>query len=258
MTMSNGWRPEPNDAQHWSYETRLLPLMRELHAADVDLRSFSSPRHDQQTTNSCVAQATVKALEIKRIMEHGAEAHVDLSRRAVYYLAREQMNPPQHLVDDGTYIGHAFDVLRRFGVPPEEDHPWHDDEINVSPDWLDMRKAFLHKIDSFYRIFSTGGQRIAEVVRCLRAHNPVVFGTTVGNNWQDYTEDSLPLRLPVDVTGRHATVIVGYVDGHFIGENSWGTEWGRDGFYLLAPAVVASEQSGDFWVVQAGFEEYAK
>ena len=216
----------------------------------------SVPRHNQRSTSSCVANATVKALEIMRIKLHGHDAHVDLSRMAVYYLARELMFPPETGVDDGTYISHAFDVLRRFGVPPEADWPWNPAKINVSPSWMAMRKAYAHKITAFYKIRSSGQSRVDEVANCLQAGYPVVFGTATGSNWNRYKKGDV-LERPDKKKGRHATCLVGIVDGKFIGENSWGSGWGDDGFYLMDPAVIAHDDSKDFWVCQAGYKEVA-
>jgi C1A family cysteine protease len=254
----NGFIPEPDSDKHWSYEDKLKSRMVAQTGGDVDLRPFSSPRHNQRSTSSCVANAVVKALEIKRIMQGGGhDTHTDLSRMAVYYLARELMFPPKTHVDGGTYISHACDVLRRFGVCTEADWPWDFDKINEAPSWAAMRKAYVRKIESFYKIRSVKDDRVAEVVRCLQAGNPVVFGTTVGRNWSRYKKGQV-LECPVSTTGRHATVLVGWRDGKFIGENSWGSSWGDDGFYLMDPKVIACNQAQDFWVIQGGWEDYGE
>jgi C1A family cysteine protease len=252
----DGFIPEPDSDKHWSFEDKLRDKMVAQETGDVDLREFSSPRHDQKRTSSCVANAVVKALEIKRILEHGKEAHVDLSIMQVYYLARELMLPPKTHVDGGTYVSHACDVLRRFGVAPSSDWPWDPDKICESPPWMAMRKAYLHKIVSFFKIRSTKAARVEAVIEALRAHNPVVFGTTVGWNWNNYRKGQV-LECPSSVRGRHATCLLGYKDGKFIGENSWGDGWGDNGFYLMDPQVIACNQASDFWVIQAGWEPCA-
>jgi C1A family cysteine protease len=248
----DGFRPEPENPKHWDFED-LRPRMGAMFHDDVDLRPWTSPRHNQRGTNSCVAQSTVKALEIKRIQEHGHEAHIDLSRLAVYYLARELMFPQETHKDEGTFIGHAFDVLRRFGVPPEADWPWDTDMVCTPPSWMAMFRAYRHKISAFYKIKSTGTDRIQAVIDALRAGNPVVFGTETGSNWSKYKKGET-LYLPDRKRGRHATVLIGYIDGKFLGENSWGTGWGDDGFYLMDDSVIASSKSKDFWVPQTGYE----
>ena len=67
---SEGFIPEPENPDHWEYESRLKPKMLVGDAETADLRPFTSPRHNQSASNSCVAQSVVKALEIKRIMKN--------------------------------------------------------------------------------------------------------------------------------------------------------------------------------------------
>jgi C1A family cysteine protease len=165
------------------------------------------------------------------------------------------MVPQETSIDGGTYISCAFDVLRRFGVPPEADWSWNSNKINTPPSWLSMRKAYLHKITGFYKIRETGSARVQAVLECLRAGNPVAFGTSTGDNWQLYKKGQV-LNVPSTKTGRHATVLIGYQKGLFLGENSWGNNWGDDGFYLMNPDVIKSTESEDFWVPQIGFEDY--
>ena len=252
-----GYRPEPDTSKLWVYEDRLKERMVLKDSGDVDLRPWTSPRHDQKLTSSCVGNSVVKALEIKRIMKYGHENHVDLSRLAVYYLARELMLPPETHIDGGTYISHAFDAARRFGVPTEAEWPWVESKITTPPSFMVMRNAYLHKIDSFYRIRSRGLDRVDEVIRCLRAGNPVVFGTYLDGTWIN-TKPDVVLKAVTrnESIGRHAMVIVGWVDGKFVIENSWGTGWGDDGFGYLDPSVIAARGSLDFFVAQAGWEEY--
>jgi|APSaa5957512622_1039677.scaffolds.fasta_scaffold15847_2 C1A family cysteine protease len=254
---ATGFRDEPDSPDHWGFEDKLRSRMVQTTPGDVDLRPFTSPRHNQGGTNSCVAQATCKAVEIKRIMAKGHEAHIDLSRLAVYWFARNLMLPKETHLDDGTFVSHAFDAMRRFGVPTEDAWPWDRRRVSDVPTWSAMRQAYVSKIDSFYKIRSTGVKRVDMIVEALQAGNPVVFGTNTNSSWQRYKAgDVLQTVKDRDKTGRHATCLVGIKDGKFIGENSWGSGWGDDGFYLMAPDVLADEVSHDFWVPQVGFETY--
>ncbi len=254
-----GFRPEPDSPKHWIFEDSLRSQLVGATGGDVDFREYSSPRHNQKSTSSCVAQATVKALEIKRIMEKGHSAHVDLSRLAVYWFARNMMFPKETNEDGGTFVSHAFDAMRRFGVPPEKDWPWDVSKIYDAPSWSAMRKAYVSKISAFYKIKSRKNDRADMVIEALRAGNPVVFGTNVDEKWHMY-RGKKPGVLGVvsneKRTGRHATCLVGYENGKFIGENSWGENWGLGGFYYMTPEAVMHEGSSDFWVPQVGWESY--
>ena len=151
MTKCKGFRPEPIKPEHWRFENLkprlfLNPTVTET-SGNVDLRPFSSPRHNQLDTGSCVANGVIKALEIKRIIKYGMSAHVDLSRLAVYYLARELMDPQETDKDEGTYVSLACDVLRRWGVCPETEWPFDVTKVLTSPSWLSMRttEAFMKR-----------------------------------------------------------------------------------------------------------------
>jgi C1A family cysteine protease len=267
MDFISGFRPEPlpvtdEEKANWekySFSVALKPQLAGYSAQASDLRPFSSPRHDQKRSSTCVAQSTIKALELKRIQKYGTAAHVDLSRLALYFLARELMSPPETSVDKGTIISLAADALRRFGVCEETLWPFTDDlsQICTSPTWSAMRRAYVHKISSWHRITETGNDRVDAVILALASGNPVVYGTKVGDNWMQYTSSSEPLGIPTNILGGHATVLEGWNNKSFLGENSWGT-WGKNGFYEIQPEVIASDSSSDFVVIQAGFETYTQ
>lgn len=256
-TFRPGFRPEPPHPKHLSFESGLKPRLAGVTVyRDVDLRPFSplSQRHDQQTTSSCAANAVVRAVEIRQNMFPGGPPYVDLSRLAVYYLARELMDPPETHKDEGVFISHACDVIRRFGVCPESDWPFDPGLITTPPSWSAMRRAYQHKIKAFYRIESTGARRVAEVARAIQSGLPVVYGTVIDDQWGRYhgkldVLDPLGLPMAGREWGGHATVLIGTRGDTFIGENSWGT-WGDEGFYRIKAEVIASPVSSDFWVLE--------
>jgi len=73
----NGWKPDPNNKKYKKFKRSSLSLEKSSNqyqsGNDVDLRPYTSPRHNQRQTGSCVGQSAIKALEIKRIMKHGHE-----------------------------------------------------------------------------------------------------------------------------------------------------------------------------------------
>ena len=217
------------------------------------MREFSVERHNQLQTGSCVAQSIVKALEVLRARNLGVEAHVDLSRSALYYLTRELMGPPHHKVDDGSYISTAARVLKNTGIcrenpiSPTDRQFWPFDvsRINNSPSVMAMRGAYMNKISSFYAIHETGEKRTQRVIQALAAGNPVVFGTKVYQNFQDYRGGTWE-RNSGAILGGHATCLLGWDGKNFIGENSWGPFWGDGGYYYASPKIIESSESSDF------------
>lgn len=255
-----GHRPDPTKQYNEFDKKELFRGAAPLYVGDADLRQFSSPRHDQTTTDSCVAQSVIKALEIKRIQKYGHAKHVDLSVMDLYYGCRDRMNPRETHKDDGTYIYLACEVLRDFGVCRETMHPFQMKNLFIPPPILATREAYMNRIKTAYKINKGGWDRVDDVIANLQMGNPVVFGTRVGKNWQHYRADSEPLRpTPWEESkGNHAVCIVGYVDGKFIIENSWGITWGQNGYGWLRPEVIEDDASKDFWVICDGSEVYAE
>jgi C1A family cysteine protease len=265
----SGFRPEPPDVaeQHWSFSQIRTRVLAAIGGGDVplgnfasDMRPFSSPRHNQLSTSSCVAQSMIKALEIKRIQKYGFGAHVDLSRLALYYLGRELMSPEETRHDDGMYVSMAADALRRFGICREVDWPFDEKKLFTPPTWSAMRKAYVHKISAWYRIGSTGIDRVGDVITSLAVGTPVVYGTVVGDNWLNYGPTDVLQKVDGAVRGRHATVLVGWqpelYGGVFIGENSWSAQWGDDGFYYIAPEVIGAFESSDFIAIAGSWDNW--
>lgn len=250
-----GHRPDPGydfvpySASIFNGSERLLP-------GGADLRPFSSPRHDQGRTGSCVAQAVIKALEIKRIMKYGHDKHVDLSVLDLYYGARDKMSPKETNYDGGTYISLACQVLKEYGVCRESAHPFKSENLYIPPPILATREARLNRIKAAYKIKSYGEDLLTDVILNLEMGNPVVFGTTVGNNWMYNTGQVIGITPENEVKGRHAVCIVGFMNDLFIIENSWGKNWGDNGYGYLKPEVLTDLESKDFWVICEGSEAW--
>jgi len=250
----SGCIPDPKDKVYIPFDKSQLCGITQ-NSDNIDLREYSFDRHDQGSTNTCVANATTKALEIKRAEKFGVENHIPLSRLDLYYGARDLMNPKRTNVDDGTNISLAMDVLRRFGVCREKIWPFDPNKISTPTSILGTREAALNKISGHFKIDSSGNKRIDDIILNLKAKNPVVFGMKVGEEFRNYTASSEPISKSTNIIGGHAMVLVGYLNGLFIGENSWGT-WGQNGFYFITPELIGSDIAYDFWVMATNFDIY--
>jgi len=257
-----GWLPDPANKIYWKFDKSILSLIESKiqykSGQNVDLRPYSSPRHNQGSTSSCVGNGLIKALEIKRIIQHGHSAHVDLSRSFLYYYARARKNPPMTNEDSGCYIYIACDVMRNIGVCSESLHPFSTKTINKCPSQMAARECRLNRIKSHFKIKSQGNERLDDIIFNLQAGNPVVFGTTVGQDWIDYKGGTLGVETrPI---GGHALTVVGHINGLFIIENSWGggSSWGEDGFAYVKPEVLTHPSTRDLWVIVDGSEAWTE
>lgn len=249
-----GWKPDPKaDHEYKVFDKNKFSFKADSLSGDIDLRPYSSPRHDQSDTSTCVGNAVIKGLEIKRIQEYGKDKHEDLSILDVYYGARDLMDPKQTNIDSGTYISLACDVLRRFGVCRESLFPFKKENLFIPPPIIATREAYLNKIHSHFRITSKGNERLDDIILNLKAGNPVVFGTQIGDNWFKY-DGKEPIKQDTKLEGGHAMLVVGYIDGLFIIENSWGNDWGLGGFAFVTPEILKVKETRDLWVLIDGSE----
>ncbi len=215
----------------------------------LDLRKWCSPIENQYSAGSCVGNGVVGALEFLQI-RNGME-YTDLSRLFVYYNARLQTQDTDK--DDGTYIRLAFSTLTTLGTCSEKVWPYDLDNLFVRPSWAAYRDAYPHKITSYYRITETDGQGLIDAIkRALNAQHPVVFGMKVDSDFLnvDYRGIiDMPKSGRRDLGG-HCMMIVGYDDNvqRWIVRNSWGTNWGDNGYCYIPYACLDACDANDFWV----------
>lgn len=230
-----------------------------LAVGDVDLRPFCT-ESNQSGLSACAGNATADAVEIVSNVEESFRAEVEgrearpvpqLSRLFVYAMARTLDGTLNK--DEGTYIRSCFEVLTRFGIPEESVWPYEENKVFVSPSMLAQRAGLGHKIHSYYRITSSGEERINDIVAALRAMKPVVFGTLIDHPFMEFS-GPWTVDTPKGATaGGHAMIVVGYIDGKFLVKNSWGSGWRQGGYAFFTPEYMAWDETWDLWVPTLGF-----
>ena len=90
---------------------------------------------------------------------------------------------------------------------------------------------------------------------------PFVFGFTVYESFESQqVAKTGAAQMPTPrerVVGGHAVLGVGYDDAkkRFIVRNSWGVNWGLDGYFTMPFAYLADRNlSDDFWTIRRGEE----
>lgn len=254
----NGHIPDPQNKIYIPFnKSQISATATPSTFSDVDLRPFSPPqyRHDQGQTESCVGNSVTKALELRFAETHGIENYTPLSRLSLYYGARDEMDPKTTHIDNGTNISLAMDVLRRFGVCREETWPFLPEKINIPSPIMADRESFLNKINGHFKIDSTGDQRIHDIILNLQNKNPVVCGVKCGDEMFNYNSTSSPISSATNIKGGHAICLMGYIGGKIMFENSWGLNFGQNGFGFFEPSFIANNSlTSDCWVMQTNFD----
>ena len=239
------YRFAPKDARDLKYAEHLGGGMHALSAplpTHVDLRPKMPPIYDQGQEGSCTAHAGAAHREYLDMLI--GKPRVVVSRQFIY--ACERLKDGTFSQDAGASMRDICDVLLASGVCAETLWPYTSaDEFKV-PTTACYTDAKNHKIGSYYAV-TTG----MDMKHCLAAGYPFVFGINVpevmmGN--QVAQSGVLPALDPSrdKVIGGHALLCVGYdsVKKIYIVRNSWGTDWGQHGYFMI-PASVMEDQN---WV----------
>jgi C1A family cysteine protease len=213
----------------------------------VDLRIGCPPVKAQGELGSCTANALVNAIEY---LENKDENFVDFSRLFLYYNERHLLGTEDQ--DSGATIRDGMKSLANQGICKEQTWPYIIENFAVKPPANAYIEARDYVITSYERLTS-----IEDMKDCLLEGFPFVFGIKVFDSLTTEEVASTGIaKMPVEndkFLGGHAICCVGYDDvkQHFIIKNSWGKDWGKDGYFFLPyDYVKVDELSADFWSIK--------
>jgi hypothetical protein len=214
----------------------------------VDLRKYSTPVSDQGQTGRCSAFAWTHATEMSRNILNLESPRLSpnftmLEFQRMQGDARDYQYAYQG--GDGTINGpDPGEVLVENGTCRQE--LWPDDR----PSPL-TREEQLEADAQRYKLEGVPLPiAIDDVKKVLSAGCPVHVSMNTGAAFSDVGRDGRfnAAEAPSGMHGRHAMLIVGYVGNFFTLKNSWGTEWGDQG-YCYVPKNVLAASDPDFVAV---------
>ena len=214
----------------------------------VDLRKYSTPIGDQGQTGRCSAFAWTHAIEMSRNMLNEESPRLSpnftmLEFQRMQGDARDYQYAYQG--GDGTISGpDPGEVLVENGTCRQE--LWPDDRPTpLSREEQLEADAQRYKLEGVPLPIA-----IDDVKKVLSAGCPVHVSMNTGAAFSDVGRDGRfnAAEAPSGMHGRHAMLIVGYVGNFFTLKNSWGTDWGDQG-YCYVPKNVLAASDPDFVAV---------
>jgi C1A family cysteine protease len=220
--------------------------------ASCDLSPHCSPIEDQGSLGSCTAQAGVGLIEYYERRAYGK--HLDASRLFLYKTTRNLLH---WTGDTGAWLRTTMKAMVLFGVPPEEYWPYVISKFDQEPTAFCYAFGLSYRSIRYYRLDTAGlpaDATLERVKQFLAAGYPSMFGFTVYNFGNSKGEFEFP-QAGQAVLGGHAVVAVGYDDARKIGKhkgalkirNSWGKQWGEEGYGWLPYRYVEAGLAVDFW-----------
>jgi C1A family cysteine protease len=242
-----GWLPDRPDQRDRLYAAIAKPPKKM--PPSVNLQAGCSPIEDQGQLGSCTANALVGNLEF---LEKKAGCPVsDLSRLFVYYNERLLIGTVNE--DSGANLRDGIKTLAKQGVCTEKVLPYRIADFTKKPSTACYKQALDHQATSYHRIVS-----LREMKTCLAEGYPFVFGFTVYESFESpEVAKTGKVNMPAPkekVLGGHAVMGVGYDDAskRFLIRNSWGTNWGLQGYFTMPYDYLADRNlSDDFWTIRA-------
>ncbi len=241
----------------------------------MDLTPFAPEVRNQGDISSCVGwSAGYAAMTIERAIKHGWTKKKEITENA-----NSALFVYNQLADgdcQGVRMPRALQLMQQQGncLAREYDFDINDCGKSVPPELISRAKAF--RIEEYIRLFDPkeqAAEKVRNVKLVLAQNKPVVVGMKVLNNFYDIEEGDrswFPTIGDVTYAGGHAMVVVGYDDNRFDrGEssdsptmrgafklmNSWGKNWGQQGFIWIRYAHFGAYCRHAYALMLAGGKE---
>lgn len=213
-------------------------------APEVDWRnrngSFVTPVKSQAGCGSCVSFCTVATVESMALIE--LRQQLDLSEADLHFCSSHGANC------DGWWPSDAYNVLKDRGTSDEACFPYPVDAFNnVNPVCVACadRDARAVRITESTTLTSVERKNwLSNVGPCSAVFRVFDDFYSVGNGIYSY--------LTGVERGLHCVEVIGYseADQCWICKNSWGTDWGDNGFFRIAYGQAGIDTEFPFWTAR--------
>ena len=215
----------------------------------TSLKQYAPFSGSQGSYGTCVGWST--AFAARTISESVGLKRTDreLSTKNVFSPAHVYKNVSDNEGQRGAVISYALDFIRDKGIAKRlsEETSMAFPSISLSL----FASSEKYPIKDYVRLFAnwklgpgTIGERVPPVKKSLTEGKPVIIGMNCPNSFQRAKGVWKPTESPYEKYGGHAMCVIGYDDdmygGAFEIQNSWGTDWGNDGYIWITYSDFAN------------------
>jgi C1A family cysteine protease len=189
---------------------------------DEDGKNWVTPIRDQGACGSCVAFGTVATIECQaRIQEDNPTWDLNLSEADLFFCGAGRN------CQKGWWPSYALDYAKDKGIPDEECFPYEDHDMDCAS--CSDRAERLVKIGAWQEIINIDQRK-----EWLDKNGPMIACMAVYRDFFAY-KSGVYRHVTGDLAGYHAICCVGYIEEEecWICKNSWGADWGDQGFFKI-------------------------
>ncbi|CAM4036211.1 C1 family peptidase [Nocardia ninae] len=191
--------------------------------AAYSLRQYALPAGDQGPVGSCVTWAT--GYTGYGVLMNEQQIAGDPMAPMFIYAQIAQGN------DQGTYAGVALPLEQQQGIDTKSDYWQGDFDYTTQPDAAERANATHYKLSGAQDL--TKGDIVTNIKKAIASGLPVPFGFDARESFEalDSTNDNYNPSAREKILGGHEVTIVAYDAKGVTVENSWGPNWGKNGFF---------------------------
>lgn len=202
----------PKDTRDWKVST-IYPRLKITLPEIVDYRPQMQPIRDQGSQGACAAMAGAAMKEWQEKLDVLLNEY--MSPQFIY-------NNREDLNEEGMYMRDLMLVLKEKGDCTEIHFPYGK---SSKPDIEDYVEASKYRISNFASI-----DTIEDLKTALYVNGPCIIAIPVYN----FTERLWYQNKGEQLLGGHAMCVAGYNKDGFIIRNSWGENWGQNGYCIMS------------------------
>ncbi len=241
-----GWLPDVPDQRDYVYKAPSKALRLKPTSIDLRLTYGMPPVYTQGNLGSCVSQAVGSCLQFLQLRQR-RKSFIS-SRLFLYYNARLIDGTTNY--DAGTYIRSGIKAANRYGGPMETLWPYVIPKFTTQP----TQNVYVAGEQNQLLLYQRIPQRYSQIEARLYQGFPIVLGIAVYESFLNSISGKIMMPARREkLVGGHAIVIVGYNSRklRFICRNSWGINWGMNGYFTIPYQYIANPNlSEDLWTVQ--------
>jgi C1A family cysteine protease len=214
--------------------------------ASYDLTKYGLPAGDQGRVGSCVTWATgYSAYGILL-----AEEEIKGAPMAPMYLYSQIVRKENGGQDSGTDPSNALDLLKEQGIDTQAHYSQGTSNYLAQPTKAQRANAAHYKLTGYADLTTddvkqTLGSAENGVKNAISSGQPVVLAFEVRSSFENLDRQNFTYnpKASENTVGSHEVTIVGYDDKGVTVQNSWGSNWGDNGFFRIPWSYL--EKSSD-------------